>query len=186
MLSGRARLRAGESVLIIAGGSGIGVAAIQIAKLMGAVVIATAGGPGKTSRLAGLGADHVIDHAKEDIRQRVMDFTGGDGVDVAFEHAGPATFSKSIASLKKGGRLVTCGATSGPEVTVDLRQLFSRQLDIMGSFMGTRRELLTVCGLVGQGRLKPVIDGIFPLEQAGRAHEKMETSAHFGKLILVP
>ncbi len=186
MLSNRAALKAGETVLIIAAGSGIGVAAVQMAKLMGARVIATAGGQAKTSRLFGLGADHVIDHKKEDIRQRVMDITSGQGTDVVFEHVGPATFASSMASLKKGGRLVTCGATTGPEVTFDLRGLFSRQIDIRGSFLGTRRELLTVCELVGQGKLKPVIDEIFPLKEAARAHEKMEKSAHFGKMILAP
>lgn len=186
MLSGRAELKAGQSVLIIAGGSGIGVAAIQIAKLMGAMVVATAGGPEKTSRLAELGADHVIDHGKEDIKKRVMDFTNGEGVDVVFEHVGPATFQSSLGSLKKGGKLVICGATTGPEVTFDLRGLFSRQLDIMGSFLGTRRELLAVTKLVAEGRLKPVIDEVLPLREAARAHEKMQMRAHFGKLILVP
>ncbi|MDA8388006.1 MAG: zinc-binding dehydrogenase [Nitrospiraceae bacterium] len=186
MLSSRAELKAGQTVLIIAGGSGIGVAAVQIAKLFGAVVIATAGGPEKTSRLTGLGADHVIDHRNEDIRRRVMDFTSGQGVDAVFEHVGPATFGSSLASLKKGGRIVICGATAGPEVTVALRDLFSRQIDIRGSFLGTRRELITVCDLVARGKLKPVIDEVIPLRDAARAHARMEKSAHFGKIILVP
>ncbi|MDA8325007.1 MAG: zinc-binding dehydrogenase [Nitrospiraceae bacterium] len=186
MLSSRAALKAGETVLIIAGGSGIGVAAVQIAKLFGGTVIATAGGAEKTSRLIGLGADHVIDHRKEDIGRRVMEITAGQGVEVVFEHVGPATFASSLSSLKKGGRLVTCGATTGPEVTFDLRGLFSRQIDIKGSFLGTRRELLTVCDLVARGKLKPVIDEVLPLEEAARAHGKMEKSAHFGKIVLVP
>ena len=186
MLVSRVELKAGQTVLVIAGGSGIGVAAVQIAKLLGAQVIATAGGPEKTSRLAGLGADHVIDHRKEDIRQRVMDFTAGEGVDAVFEHVGPATFKSSMASLKRGGRLVICGATTGPEAAVALRDLFSREIDIRGSFLGTRRELLTVSDLVAGGRLKPVIDEVIPLKEAARAHEKMEKSAHFGKIILVP
>ncbi len=186
MLADRGDLRGGQSVLIIAGGSGIGVAAIQIAKLFGAKVIATAGGVEKMSRLIGLGADHVIDHRTEDIYKRVMDFTSGDGVDMVFEHVGPATLGKSLSSLKKGGRLAICGATTGPEATLDLRHLFSRQLDVRGSFLGTRGELLKVAALVAEGKLKPVIDEVFPLKEAARAHRKMEKSGHFGKMILVP
>ena len=186
MLANRGDLRGGQSVLIIAGGSGIGVAAIQIAKLFGAMVIATAGGPEKTARLFDLGADHVIDHKKEDIHKRVMDFTYGQGVDIVFEHVGPATLGKSISSLKKGGKLAICGATTGPEATIDLRHLFSRQLEIRGSFLGTRSELHKVAAFVAEGKLKPVIDEVFPLKDAALAHEKMEKSAHFGKLILAP
>ncbi len=186
MLANRGDLRGGQSVLIIAGGSGIGVAAIQIAKLFGARVIATAGGKEKTARLLDLGADHVIDHKTEDIHKRVMDFTAGDGVDMVFEHVGPATLGKSLASLKKGGKLAICGATTGPEATLDLRHLFTRQLDVRGSFLGTRAELLKVAALVAEGKLKPVIDEVFPLKEAASAHMKMEKSAHFGKIILTP
>ncbi|MDA8169905.1 MAG: zinc-binding dehydrogenase [Nitrospiraceae bacterium] len=186
MLAGRACVTAGETVLVIAGGSGIGVAAIQIARLHGAKVIATAGGKEKTLKAADLGADYVIDHKSEDICQRVMDITRNRGVDVVFEHVGPATFGKSLRSLRKGGRLVTCGATTGPEVAMDLRYVFSRQLDIMGSIMGTRQELLRITELFAEKKLEAVIDQSFPLEEARRAHEKMEKSAHFGKLLLVP
>lgn len=186
MLVDRGKMEAGHSVLIIAAGSGVGVAALQTAKLHGAKVIATAGGKEKLRRLAGLGADFLIDHKTQDIQKTVMDITGGAGVDIAFEHVGPATFSHSLGSLKKDGRLVICGATTGPDVALNLRYLFSKQIAILGSIMGTRQEFQKVAGLVAEGKLKPVIDEIFPLEEAARAHIKMEKSLHFGKIILRP
>jgi NADPH:quinone reductase-like Zn-dependent oxidoreductase len=184
MLVARGGLRGGETVLIVAAGSGIGTAAVQIAKLFGANVIATAGGREKTEKVKKLGPDYVIDHRSDDIFGMVMDITGGGGVDLVFEHVGPATFDKSLRSLKKNGRLVICGATSGPEAMLDLRYLFSRQLSIMGSMLGTRQELLKITELVAEGGLEPVIDEIFPLEKAAEAHRKMEESRHVGKIIL--
>ncbi len=186
MLFARGGLEAGQTVLVIAGGSGIGSAAIQMAKLAGATVIATAGGTEKVKRLHGLGADYAIDHKAEDFYKRAMEITNGKGVDVVFEHVGPATFEKSLRSLKKNGRLCICGATTGPVVNLDLRYLFSRQLNVLGSIMGTRQELLTITRLVGEGKLKPVIDEVFPLEKAADAHRKMEESRHFGKILLRP
>ena len=186
MLIGRADLSPGEDVLIIAAGSGIGVAAVQIAKLAGAQVIATAGTDEKLERARTIGADEVINYTKEDFAKKVKDITNGKGVDVVFEHVGPATWDKSIASLAKNGRLITCGATTGPEVKLDLRYIFMRQQSIMGSLMGTRKELLQITELIGQGRLKPVIDSTYPLSEACQAQERMLMRENFGKVILVP
>ncbi len=186
MLIGRAQLSPGEEVLILAAGSGIGVAAIQITKLAGARVIATAGTDEKLERARTLGADEIINHTKEDVAQKVKGFTSGRGVDIVFEHVGPATWDKSLTSLAKNGRLITCGATTGPEVKLDLRHLFMRQQTIMGSVMGTRKELLEITRLIGQRRLKPVIDSTYPLSEARQAQERMLRRENFGKIILLP
>jgi NADPH:quinone reductase-like Zn-dependent oxidoreductase len=185
MLIGRAGLRPGETVLVIGGASGIGIAAIQIAKLTGAFVIATAGDERKLEIIKTQGADYVINHSRESIYEKVKTITP-EGVDVVFEHVGPATLMESIRSLRKGGRLVICGATTGPEVTVDLRYFFSRQLSILGSIMGTRAELIKITSLVEKGLLKPVIDSVFPLDEVSEAHRKMEDRKIAGKIIIVP
>jgi len=186
MLIGRARLAPGEDILVIGAGSGIGVAAVQIAKLAGARVIATAGADEKIEALRNIGADTTINHAGEDIAERVKEITHGKGADVVFEHVGPATWDKSIASLARNGRLVTCGATTGPEVKIDLRYLFMRQQTIMGSIMGTRRELLEITRLIGEKRLRAVIDSTYPLSEARQAQERMINRKNFGKIILLP
>lgn len=186
MLLTRAQLKPGERVLVLAAGSGVGVAAIQIAKLAGAFVIATAGTDKKCEKAKALGADAVINHNREAIAERVRELTDGWGVDVVFEHVGPATFEQSLRSLAKGGRIVTCGATTGPTATFDIRYLFSRQLSILGSMMGRTGELLTVVRLVGEGKLKPVIDRVFPLAEAAQAQQVIESRDFFGKLVLVP
>lgn len=186
MLITRAGLRAGERVLVIGAGSGVGVAAVQIAKLAGAFVIATAGTDEKCEKAKALGADAVINHSRENIAERVRDLTNGRGVDVVFEHVGPAVFELCVRSLAKGGRIVTCGATSGPTVTVDLRYFFSRQLALIGSMMGRTSELLTIVRLVSEGRLTPVVDRTFPLVDAAKAQEVLESRDFFGKLVLIP
>ncbi len=186
MLIDRARLAPGEDVLIIGAGSGIGVAAVQIAKLAGARVFATAGNQEKLELAKQLGADEIINHTREDFAKKVKEITGGKGVDVVYEHVGPATWDKSIASLAKNGRLVTCGATTGPGVKLDLRFIFMRQQTILGSIMGTRRDLLAVTNLVGQKKLKPVIDTTYPLAEARKAQERMLSRENFGKIILIP
>ncbi|MFN3423003.1 MAG: zinc-binding dehydrogenase, partial [Armatimonadota bacterium] len=186
MLITRAGLKPGERVLVIAAGSGVGVAAVQIAKLAGAFVIATAGTDEKCERAKTLGADAVINHSKENIADRVRELTDGRGVDVVAEHVGPAVFEQCLKSLAKGGRLVTCGATTGPTASFEIRYLFSRQLSIVGSMMGRTSELLTIVRLVGQGKLKPVVDSVFPLSDAPKAHEILESRNFFGKLVLVP
>ena len=186
MLITRASLRAGESVLVQAGGSGVGHAAVQIAKLAGATVYATVGSEAKLAKTKALGAEAVIDRQREDVGERLQQLTNRRGVDVVFEHVGPQTWDTSIKVLRKNGRLVTCGATTGPSASLDLRYVFSRQLTILGSMMGTRAELLTLVRLVGQGRLKPVVDTVYPLRQARQAQERLLARDVFGKLILRP
>ncbi|MGA2005256.1 MAG: zinc-binding dehydrogenase, partial [Terriglobales bacterium] len=159
---------------------------IQIAKLFQARVITTAGDERKMERARELGADFVINHYQQKISQEVRNITKGEGVDIVIEHVGPATWQESVRSLKTGGTLVTCGATTGPKVELDLRFLFSRQLALLGSYMGTMSELNEVLGHVFAGRLKPVIDHIFPLQEIRAAHEYLEKSQMFGKVVLNP
>jgi NADPH:quinone reductase-like Zn-dependent oxidoreductase len=184
MLIGRAHLQAGETVLVLGAGSGVGSAAIQIAKNVGARVIATAGSEGKLVKAKELGADEVIDHSKQKISAEVKRLTDRRGVDVVLEHVGVATWDESIYSLTAGGRLVTCGATTGYEGKIDLRYLFTRQLSILGSFMGSKAELFPVLELFNRGLLKPVIDTVMPLEQCADAHRRLESREQFGKIVL--
>ncbi len=184
MLVGRAQLQPGEDVLILGASSGVGSAAIQIAKFFGARVIATAGTDEKLQKAKRLGADHGINHKSQKIREEVRRITNKRGVDVVFEHVGTATWDESIASLAPSGRLVTCGATTGFDARIDLRFLFSRQLSLLGSYMGTKSELQTVMKLVAAGRLKPIVDRVFPLAQAAAAHAYLESSSQFGKVVL--
>ena len=184
MLVARARLQPGEEALILGAGSGVGSAAIQIAKLMGARVIATAGSRAKLDKARELGADELIDHAQQKVSEEVRRLTGKRGVDVVFEHVGTATWEQSILSLATGGRLVTCGATTGFAAQLDLRYLFARQLSLLGSYMGSRAELFTVLKLVGEKRLWPVIDRVFPLDEAAQAHSRLEQREQFGTIVL--
>lgn len=184
MLVTRAALRAGEHVLVLAAGSGVGQAAIQIATLHGARVIATAGTDEKASRARELGADEALNHHTEDVPRRVRELTGGRGVDVVFEHVGQATWERSVKCLARAGRLVTCGATTGPQGNIDLRFLFGRQLSILGSYMGGKGELLRAAPFLFEGRLKPVVDRVFPLADAARAQERLEAAGQFGKIVL--
>src|SRR6266478_1803909 len=186
MLVGRAHLQLGEDVLVLAASSGVGSAAIQLAKLHHCRVIATAGGDAKMARAKELGADHVIDHYAQDISAEVKKLTGKRGVDVVFEHVGAATWSKSVESLASGGRVVTCGNTSGWDVKLDLRFLFSKQWSLLGSFMGTLGDLHQVLKFVFRKELKPVIDKVYPLSEIRAAHERLENKEQFGKLIVVP
>jgi NADPH:quinone reductase-like Zn-dependent oxidoreductase len=184
MLVIRAELQPGEDVLILGAGSGVGSAAIQIAKFFGAQVIATAGTDEKVAKARELGADHIINHKSQKIRDEVRRITNKRGVDVVVEHVGIATWDDSLGSLAASGRLVTCGATTGYDAKVDLRFLFSRQLSLLGSYMGTKSDLRTVLKLVAAGRLKPVVDRVFPLAQAADAHAYLESGAQFGKVVL--
>jgi NADPH:quinone reductase-like Zn-dependent oxidoreductase len=184
MLLSRAELQPGEDVLILGAGSGVGSAAIQIAKFFGARVIATAGSDEKLAKAKELGADHLINHKTQKIREEVRRITNKRGVDVVFEHVGIATWDDSLASLAASGRLVTCGATTGYDAKLDLRYLFSRQLSLLGSYMGTKSELHSVMRLVANGRLKPVVDRVFPLAEAAAAHAYLESSSQFGKVVL--
>jgi len=149
-------------------------------------VITTAGDERKMERARELGADFVINHYAQKIAQEVRNITNGEGVDIVIEHVGPATWQDSVRSLKAGGTLVTCGATTGPKVELDLRFLFSRQLSLLGSYMGTMGELHEVLGHVFAGRLNPIVDHLFPLSEARAAHEYLAKSQMFGKVVLVP
>lgn len=186
MLVDRVQLRPGQTLLVHAAGSGVGSAAIQIGKLLGARVLATASTDEKLAKARALGADEVINYAEKDFLEEVRRITNKRGVDVVFEHTGESTWEKSIRSLARGGQLVTCGATSGYNGRVDIRYLFSRQISLHGSYMGAKRELLEVMKFFEDGRLKPVVDRVFPLERASDAHRAMENRAQFGKLVLTP
>jgi NADPH:quinone reductase-like Zn-dependent oxidoreductase len=185
MLLTRAQMKAGEEVLILGAGSGVGSAAIQIAKMLGCRVIATGGNEAKLAKARELGADEVINHKTQKIRDEVRRMTQKRGVDVVFEHVGTATWDDSVASLARGGRLVTCGATTGYDAKIDLRFLFSRQLSILGSYMGTKSEFATVLKLVAAGKLKPVVDRTFPLAECAAAHSYLEAGEQFGKVVLL-
>jgi len=184
MLITRARLKRGEDVLVLAAGSGVGQAAIQIAFLHGARVFATAGTDDKLERARSLGAFEVIHHHRQDIAEEIKRLTNRRGVDVVIEHVGEATWAKSVRSLARGGRLVTCGATTGANGTINLNALFSKQLTIQGSYMGTKGELMRAARVLFAGQLKPVIDRTFPLAEAAAAHRRMEESGQFGKIVL--
>jgi NADPH:quinone reductase-like Zn-dependent oxidoreductase len=186
MLVGRAAVRAGEDVLVIGAGSGVGSVAVQVARLLGARVIATASGPDKCERARALGAHDVIDHAGEDIAARVRELTARKGVEVVFEHVGGRVFEAGVASLARNGRLVTCGATIGSDVKLSVNVLFGKHLTLMGSWMGRRAELVDVLRHVRSGAIRPVVDSALPLERAREAHERIEARQHFGKLVLVP
>ena len=186
MLMARAKLQPGEDVLVLAASSGVGSAAIQIAKLFQCRVIATAGGETKLARARELGADHVIDHYKQDISAEVKKFTARRGVDVVIEHVGVATWPKSLDSLATAGRLVTCGATTGFDAKLDLRFLFAKQWSLLGSFMGTMGELHQVLKFVFRKQIRPVIDRVYPLTEIRAAHERLENKEQFGKIIVTP
>ncbi len=186
MLVGRAGIRLGQTVLVLGAGSGVGIAAIQIAKMFHARVITTAGDEKKLEKARALGADYGINHYQQKISQEVRKITNKEGVDIVVEHVGVATWEESMKSLKPGGAIVTCGATTGPNVAFDLRFLFSRQLSMLGSYMGTMGELHDVLSHVFAGRLKPVVDRTFPLKDARAAHEYLEASQMFGKVVLNP
>ena len=184
MLATKARATPADTVLVLGANSGVGSASIQVAKLLGAKVIATAGDPEKMERARGLGADEVVDHYKQDVLEEVRKLTGKRGVDVVVEHVGRATWGGSVKALAKGGRLVTCGATTGADVQTDLRYVYNRELTIYGSFMAGMGELLRVVELFKEGRLKTVVDSVFPLQKAAEAQSRMESSKHFGKIVL--
>jgi len=186
MLFARAGLKPGEDVLVIGAGSGVGTAAIQIAKLVGARVIATAGADWKLEKARALGADEVINHSQQSIAEEVKRLTSKRGVDIVFEHVGAAVWEECFESLATYGRLVTCGTTSGPEVKLNLQVLYGRQRAILGSFMGGKGELMEALKFIGQRKLKAVIDSAFPLQEAAAAQSKMESRDFFGKILLHP
>lgn len=184
MLFALARVQHGETVLIMGAGSGVGSMAVQLAKLVGARVITTVGSDEKIPKAVILGADAVINHAKEKVADRVKLLTEGRGVDVVIEHVGPEVWDACLRSLTRGGRLITCGATTGAAVQLDLRHIFSHQLTVKGSYMGTRAELVKIVDLMGQKRLIAVIDRTYPLSDAQAAQEQMLSRNFFGKIVL--
>jgi NADPH:quinone reductase-like Zn-dependent oxidoreductase len=186
MLASRARLQPGEEVLVQAGGSGVGTAAIQIAKYLGARVLTTVGSAEKADKARALGADETILYRETDFLEAVRRLTGKRGVDVVVENTGAATWEKSLQALTRGGRLVTCGATTGYEAKTDLRFVFFKSLSILGSTMGSRAELLRVARLVGARWLRPVIDRVLPFDQVAEGHRLLEERAVFGKVLLRP
>jgi NADPH:quinone reductase-like Zn-dependent oxidoreductase len=184
MLVGVAKIKMGEDVLIVGASSGIGTAAIQIAKLHHCRVIATAGSEAKMAMAKQIGADEVINHYKQGIKSEVQRITEKRGVDIVFEHVGAATWAESTSSLANHGRLVTCGATTGGEVKLNIHHLFFRQLTLNGTFMGTLGELHKVVKLFELGKLKAVVDQVFPLSELGAAHRYLESKSQFGKVVI--
>jgi len=186
MLVERVKMKPGETLLVHAAGSGVGSAAIQIGKLLGARVFATASTDAKLAKARSLGADETINYQQEDFLDAVRRLTNKRGIDVVFEHTGEATWEKSVRSLTRSGRLVTCGATSGFNGNLDIRYLFSRQISLHGSYMGSKSELLEVIKFFADGRLKAVVDRVLPLEKAAEAQKALEDRAQFGKVVLAP
>jgi NADPH:quinone reductase-like Zn-dependent oxidoreductase len=184
MLITRAQLTRGEDVLVLAAGSGVGQAALQLAILHGARVFATAGSDDKLQKARALGAFEVINHRTQDVAEEIRRLTNRRGVDVVIEHVGEATWPAAVRSLTRGGRLVTCGATTGWNGAIDLRVLFVKQLSLLGSFMGTKGELLRAARFFFAGQLTPVIDTTFPLAEAAAAQSRLEASGQFGKIVL--
>ncbi len=184
MLVDRAQIRQGETVLVLAAGSGVGSAAIQIAKLFGARVLATASTDQKLASALALGADEVINHTRSELVTEVKRLTNRRGADIVVEHVGAATFPKSVVSCAKGGRIVTCGATDGFEPVLNLRHVFWRQLSILGSTLASKSRLFEVVALVGAGRLKPVVHAVLPLADVAEGHRLIESRAAFGKIVL--
>jgi NADPH:quinone reductase-like Zn-dependent oxidoreductase len=185
MLVTLAEVRPGQTVLVLGASSGVGIAAIQIAKLFHCRVITTAGDETKLEKARALGADYGINHYKQKISEEVRRITNKEGVDIVVEHVGAATWDESVRSLKNGGTLVTCGATTGPNVAVNLQHLFARQLRLLGSYMGTMADLNDALSHIFAGRMKPVVDRTFPLNELRAAHEYLEKSQMFGKVVMV-
>ena len=187
MLVTRAGMRPGETVLVHGAGSGVGTAAIQIAKLFNARVLTTAGSDDKLARANELGADELINYREKDFAEEVKRLTDKQGVDIVFDHIGGEVFEKSIFIIKKGGRLVTCGATDDFAAKLDLRYLYSRQITLLGSFMGRRSELIEVLKFFSPTYPRPlhaVIDSVYPLSEAKEAQRRMEERKNFGKIVM--
>ncbi len=184
MVVTRAAAKPGETVLIWGIGGGVALAALRIAKLLGATVIVTSSSDAKLERARALGADLALNHAAGDVPKELRRLLGGRGVDVVLDSVGEATWEQSLRALAPGGRLVTCGATSGPRVTTDVRRMFWYHYTLMGSTMGNAREFAEIVRLLGSGALRPVVDSVEPVREARRAFERLAAGAHFGKLVL--
>jgi NADPH:quinone reductase-like Zn-dependent oxidoreductase len=184
MVAIKARVQPGQTVLVQSAGSGVSSAAVQIAKLFGARVIATVGSAAKSERARSLGADEVIDRSAQDLVAECKRLTGGRGADVVIEHVGGDVMTASVVAAARGGRIVTCGATSGFTPKIDLRHVFYRQIEILGSTMGPKGALFTILEHVRGGRLHPVVDRVLPLWDAAEAHRVLESREPFGKVVL--
>ena len=184
MLVTRAAITEGEWVLVWGIGSGVATAALSIAKALGARAIVTSSSDAKLARARELGADAAVNHATGEVADEVKRATGGRGVDVVVEHVGDATWRTSLQVVRPGGRVTVCGATSGPNPQANLHRVFWKQLTILGSTMGTREDFHGVYDLVASGRVRPVVDRVFPLEEAATAHEYVEAGRQFGKVVL--
>jgi NADPH:quinone reductase-like Zn-dependent oxidoreductase len=187
MLTRKAEVRPGETVLIQAGGSGVSVAAIQIAKLLGATVITTVGSDEKVSKAKDLGADYVIQYKKTPFREevkKILSSLGKKGCEIVLDHIGADTFQESLKCLSWGGRFVTCGATSGGTVNLDLKAVFFKNLSILGSTMGSKSDFIRIVELVAQGKLRPVIDQVYSMQDLPLAFERLENRKAFGKIVL--
>lgn len=180
MLHARGGVKAGETVLVLAASSGVGTAAVQLAKAAGARVVAVVGNDDKAFRVRALGADVVIDRSREDFVK------SGKGADLVIDPVGGDVLARALGALAVGGRLVTCATTAGPTATLDVRLLFMRHLSVIGSYMGSRLELEACMALVATGKVRPVVDTVFPMRDAAEAHRMLEEGRHFGKLVLVP
>lgn len=186
MLIGKGQLRPGEDVLVLAAGSGVGTAAVQIARLAGCRVFAAAGSDEKLEHARKLGADVLINYRNEEFDRVVRQKTGNRGVDVVVDHVGADTWVRSLKAARKGGRILTCGATSGYAPQTDLRHIFYRQLRVIGSTMGSDSDFASVMRCVFRGQLRPVVDSVLPLKDAAEAHRRLEARNVFGKIVLVP
>jgi NADPH:quinone reductase-like Zn-dependent oxidoreductase len=184
MMVGKGNIRPGEDVLVLGAGAGVGTAAIQIAKLVGCRVFATASNAEKLQRAKELGADFLINYTTEEFDKTIRDLTNKRGVDIVVDYIGADTWVRSLRSARRGGRVLTCGATTGFAPQTDLRHIFFRQVQVLGSTMGSHREFLDVMKCVFRGQLKPVIDRVLPLPEAGKGHELIEQRAVFGKIVL--
>jgi NADPH:quinone reductase-like Zn-dependent oxidoreductase len=186
MLIHRARLRAGETVLVVGSGGGVNSMAIQIAKLAGATVFAVAGNRMKAERAVELGADVVLDRSVVDWSREIYRVTDKRGVDVVVDNVGQATLNQSLLAVARGGRIVIVGNTSGPETQIDIRYIFGKQISLIGSTMGSHQDFRDIVELLGSGRLQPVIDRILPLSEGQAAYGLMERGDMFGKIVLTP
>jgi alcohol dehydrogenase len=186
MLVTRANIKPGQTVLIMGGGSGMGIAGIQIAKLFNCDVVATAGNKDKMDKCLELGADNVVNHRESDWYKKVREIMNGKGVDVVYEHIGKSVFPQEVALLNMGGTLVSTGATTGYESTIDLRYLFFKGTNLLGATQGTKSGLEEVIGWVSKGKIKPVIDTILPFGNMVEGHLKMADSQLFGKIVTTP
>ena len=184
MLVDKVQVKEGDWVLVYGASSGVGSMAIQIAKALGAHIISTVGSDEKRKFAQELGAEHIINYKKESTSKVVKSVTDGKGVDIVFEHTGASTWAESIRSLKRGGKLVTCGATTGPIVKIDLRGLFIKHQQLIGSTMGTLQNMKKVTALIESGKIKPVIDKVFDYTEIKSAHQRLEKGEQFGKVVI--